>query len=174
MCHTPALNPSSFSRALGLHACTPVLSLPQYSSLEMWLVSAEREGWWTLVCFCSELTIVLWLMFKRPGVPTKDLAYDNIACDGGAPPWVCMQLSFPKMLQPLSFGPWTVRSQLSQTTLWGHFGGSTCSLRWGGVGSLDHLAVSVEVSLCTQFTTQSFRLDAEALGFDPYFNMMSS
>ena len=41
------------------------------------------------------------------------------------------------------------------------------------VSSLGHLAVSVEVLLCTQFTTQSVRLGTEALGFDPYFNVMS-
>lgn len=91
---------------------------PQYSSLGMWLVSAEREGGWTPVCFCSELTIALWLMFKGSGVLTKDLAYDNITseclpCNGGIPRWVCMQLSFPQKCYkvcPLVHGQFVVSS----------------------------------------------------------------
>lgn len=173
--------PSSASWALGLHACTPVLRLPQYSSLEMWLASAEREGWWTPVCFCSELTIALWLMFKGSGVRTKDLAYDNIAsecfpCNGGVPPWVCIQLSFPKKCYkvcPLVHEQFVVSSP--RWRCGGMFG--ALLVHSDGerrrVWSLGHLAVSVEVSLCTQFTTQSVRLGMEALGFDPYFNVMS-
>lgn len=80
------------------------------------------------------------------------------------------------MLQSLSFGPWTVVVSSPRRRCGGMFGALLVQSDREGrrIGSLGHLAVSVEVSLCTQYTTQSVRLDTEALGFDPYFNVMSS
>lgn len=88
-----------------------------------------------------------------------------------------MQLSFPKKCYkvcPLVHGQFVVSFPRR------HCGGMFGALLVQSdrerrrIGSLGHLAVSVEVSLRTQYSTQSVRLDTKALGFDPYFNAMSS